>query len=321
MVTDRAGTFPVRRQPHQQRHLGDRPRHRGRRRSDSSAGRGASYLALSPDGAAFTAPTSIPTAGDIPRRRRNRRSRSSTRRGRWSWNATALHNVAGVFHVALSRGRAARNGRAAASQEPDPAGARGARLGVRQFDLGVRRGRRAKWCSFRSTNSIATITPPFGVAIAPDKSAAYISTTGSDSVTVIRSRSCWRFIRAADSGERRTLANDLSASANYVVARIPVGHAPEGTGALARRQAPLRRESDGRHHLDHRHARRGRSTGTLSLGAPADAHRRAPRRAALLHRALRLPGPLRLRQLPPRSDLRRPVVGPGAGRLRQGHRR
>ena len=36
------------------------------------------------------------------------------------------------------------------------------------------------------------------------------------------------FIRAATPAQRRTLANDLSASANYVVTRIPVGSAPKG---------------------------------------------------------------------------------------------
>ncbi|MCX6626330.1 MAG: hypothetical protein NTW28_01685 [Candidatus Solibacter sp.] len=59
-------------------------------------------------------------------------------------------------------------------------------------------------------------TPPFAIALAPDKSAAYISTTGSDSVTVIDIPKMLEFIRAASPAERRTLANDLSASANYV---------------------------------------------------------------------------------------------------------
>ena len=70
-------------------------------------------------------------------------------------------------------------------------------------------------------------TPPFAIAMAPDKSAAYISTTGSDSVTVIDIARMLEFVRAATPAQRRTLANDLSASANYVVtpdsgrARLP----------------------------------------------------------------------------------------------------
>ena len=40
-------------------------------------------------------------------------------------------------------------------------------------------------------------TLPFGVVIAPDKSAAYVSTTGSDSVTVIDITRLLAFLRAA----------------------------------------------------------------------------------------------------------------------------
>jgi YVTN family beta-propeller protein len=71
-------------------------------------------------------------------------------------------------------------------------------------------------------------TPPFGIVIAPDKSAAYLSTTGSDSVTVIDIPRLLGFVRSKNSAERRALSNDLSASANYVSARIPVGLGPKG---------------------------------------------------------------------------------------------
>jgi YVTN family beta-propeller protein len=71
-------------------------------------------------------------------------------------------------------------------------------------------------------------TPPFGVAIAPDKSAVYVSTTGSDSVTVIGTARLLKFIHSLSPAERQAVANDLSASANYVLARIPVGRGPKG---------------------------------------------------------------------------------------------
>ena len=71
-------------------------------------------------------------------------------------------------------------------------------------------------------------TPPFAVAIAPDKKIAYVSTTGSDSVTVIDLAALIGFVRKTPVAERRQLANDLSASANYVAARIPVGKGPKG---------------------------------------------------------------------------------------------
>jgi YVTN family beta-propeller protein len=65
---------------------------------------------------------------------------------------------------------------------------------------------------------------PFGVAITPDKSKIYVSTSGSDSVTVI---SVPRLLAFA-SARGGSFANDLSASSNYVVARIAVGRNPRG---------------------------------------------------------------------------------------------
>ncbi len=65
---------------------------------------------------------------------------------------------------------------------------------------------------------------PFGVAIAPDKSKIFVSTAGSDSVTVIDTARLAQFARS----QTGSFANDLSASANYVVARIAVGRNPRG---------------------------------------------------------------------------------------------
>ena len=162
-------------------------------------------------------------------------------------------------------------------------------------------------------------TPPFAIAIAPDKSAAYISTTGSDSVTVIDIPKMLKFVRAATPAQRRTLANDLSASANYVDHPHPRRIGAQRPRALSRWKAPLRREPHGRHHLRHRH-RVAQSQRHAFARRACQPDPRAPRRASLLQRPLRLPEPLRLRQLPPRIHLRRPAVGPRAGRLRQGHR-
>jgi YVTN family beta-propeller protein len=65
---------------------------------------------------------------------------------------------------------------------------------------------------------------PFGVAIAPDKSRIYITCGGSEIVTVVDVAKLLRFIHAHPA----PFALDLSASANYVVARIPVGLNPRG---------------------------------------------------------------------------------------------
>jgi YVTN family beta-propeller protein len=65
---------------------------------------------------------------------------------------------------------------------------------------------------------------PFGVAIAPDKSRIYITHAGSDCVSVIDVARLLRFIRSHPA----PFAQDLSASANYVIARIGVGRNPRG---------------------------------------------------------------------------------------------
>jgi YVTN family beta-propeller protein len=65
---------------------------------------------------------------------------------------------------------------------------------------------------------------PFGVAIAPDKSRIYVSCGGSEMVTVVDVPRLLRFIHT----HRAPYTQDLSASANYVVTRIPVGQNPRG---------------------------------------------------------------------------------------------
>jgi YVTN family beta-propeller protein len=65
---------------------------------------------------------------------------------------------------------------------------------------------------------------PFGVAIAPDKSRIYVTNAGSDCVTVIDTQRMLAYIRAY----RQPFAEDLAASAHYVIARIRVGKNPRG---------------------------------------------------------------------------------------------
>jgi YVTN family beta-propeller protein len=65
---------------------------------------------------------------------------------------------------------------------------------------------------------------PFGVAITPDKSKLFVTSAGSDVVMVIDVPRLLSFVR----GKRGQFANDLSASSNYVKARIPVGRNPRG---------------------------------------------------------------------------------------------
>jgi YVTN family beta-propeller protein len=190
------------------------------------AGRGASYLMLSPDGkrvysthvypnlAAYrTPPESEITVIDTARQMAVERYR--------------VPGAAGMFHMAMST-----DGRMGIAAQLRPKNliplahvehgwVMGNSLAVFGEDVG-------ELVQVSIDELDRYFTPPFGVAMAPDKSVAYISTTGSDSVTVIDLAKLVQFIRAAGPGERRTLANDLSASANYVMARIPVGLAPKG---------------------------------------------------------------------------------------------
>lgn len=70
---------------------------------------------------------------------------------------------------------------------------------------------------------------PFGVAITPDKSRIFVTCGGSEAVVLIDAQRLLRYVRIHPGPH----AQDLSASGNYVVARIAVGHDPRGV-ALTR---------------------------------------------------------------------------------------
>jgi YVTN family beta-propeller protein len=67
-------------------------------------------------------------------------------------------------------------------------------------------------------------TRPFGVAISPDKSRLYVTSEGAEFVTVIDVARLLQYARKHPG----STASDLAASANYVAARIAVGHDPRG---------------------------------------------------------------------------------------------
>ena len=151
---------------------------------------------------------------------------------------------------------------------------------------------------------------PFGIAIAPDKSRIYVSHGGSDCVSVIDVRRMLAYIHA----HPEPFAEDLSASAHYVVARVPGGQESAGHRAEPRWRAPVRRESPRRHDQRHRHANAARDADHPARRSEDD-HATAPRRADLLSRVC-VSGAVRLRQLPHRLHLRRPAVGSGARWIR-----
>jgi len=185
-------------------------------------GRGASYLAMSPDGAKIygthvypnlsphrTAPESEITVIDVGRAVVTER--------------IPLHATAGVFHTAFSA-----DGRVGAVAQYHPknlvplahlehGGAFEDTLTVFGADVG-----RTVEVPLDELERYAS--QPFGVAIAPDKSRIYVTCGGSEMVTVIDVPRLIAYIHAHPA----PFVQDLSASSHYVVARIGVGLNPRG---------------------------------------------------------------------------------------------
>jgi YVTN family beta-propeller protein len=193
------------------------------------AGRGASYLALSPDGTKLYATHVYPNT--LPRKTgfENRMPPESEITVIDVARAVVveripLHAIAGVFHVALSA-----DGRLGVVAEYHPKNliplAHLEHGGAFTYSLevfGADAGRAPVEVPLDELERYAS--QPFGVAIAPDKSRIYVTIGGSEIVTVIDVPRLLRFIRT----HAGPYTEDLSASAKYVVAQIPVGHNPRG---------------------------------------------------------------------------------------------
>ncbi|MBS1804476.1 MAG: c-type cytochrome [Acidobacteria bacterium] len=187
-----------------------------------AAGRGASYITSSPDGGRVyithvypnptphrTAPQSEITVVDVQRAVVGDR--------------IALPSVAHGFHIAFSA-----DGRlgVAAGLHPrnlvplahlDHAGAFTDTLTLFGADVGAP-------VEIPLDELERYAVRPFGVAITPDKSRIFVTCGGSEEVTVIDVPRLLRYIRSHPGSH----SDDLAASANYVISRIPVGHDPRG---------------------------------------------------------------------------------------------
>ena len=148
-----------------------------------AAGRGASYLTVSPDGQSLYCTHIYPNIG------RHRAPPESEITIVDSAHQTVrerqpLHNVAGIFHVAFSA-----DGRLGIACQLRPKNL----IPLAHVEHGWVFGDSLTLFGADVGEPIQILideleryyTMPFGVAIAPDKSAAYISTTGANSVTVI----------------------------------------------------------------------------------------------------------------------------------------
>ncbi len=225
------------------------------------AGRGSSYLALSPDGTKLyathvypnasphrTAPESEITVIDVARA--------------VVVDRIPLHGIAGVFHMAFSG-----DGRLGVVAEYHPknlvplahlehGGAFEDTLTVFGADVG-------KTVEVPLDELERYASQPFGVAIAPDKSRIYVTSGGSEIVTVVDVPRMLRFIHAHNG----PFVQDLSASANYVVARIAVGLNPRGLTLTrdGRRLFVANRLDDTISLID---TRTNRVTSTITLAGP-----------------------------------------------------
>ena len=186
------------------------------------AGRGASYLALSPDGRWIYCSHIYPNPGAFRTPPNSEITVIDTER-QMVVERKVLHNVAGVFHVALSS-----DGKLGVAAQLRPKNLvplahveHGWVFGDSLTLFGQDVGDPVQIPIDELDRYYAL---PWGIAIAADKSKIFLTTAGSENVTVI---DVPRLLKTVHS-RHQSFANDLSASADYVLARIPVGHNPRG---------------------------------------------------------------------------------------------
>src|SRR6266567_3205643 len=195
---------------------------RGQETKRLLAGRGASYLVLSPDGKWIYCTHIYPNAGTFRSQPNSEITVIDTAR-QTVVERKPLHNVAGVFHIALST-----DGRLGVAAQLRPKNL----IPLAHVEHGWAFGDSLTLFG-DDMNGIVQIpideldryyALPWGVAITPDKAKIFLTTAGSQSVTVIDVARLLKTVRT----RRQPFVNDLSASADYVLARIPVGHNPRG---------------------------------------------------------------------------------------------
>ena len=235
------------------------------------AGRGASYLTLSPDGSRVYATHIYPHPS--PRRTgvENRTAPESEITVIDASRAQVvdripLHAIAGVFHLAFSA-----DGRlgAVAALHPknlvplahlEHGGVFADTLTLIGADVGA-----PVEVPLDELDRYAS--QPFGVLISPGKSRIYITSGGSEIVTVIDVPRLLHFIHAQPHAQPASFAGSLAASSNYVVARISVGRNPRGLALSpdGRRLFVANRLDDTLSVID---TRTNRVTSTLKLKGP-----------------------------------------------------
>ncbi len=187
-----------------------------------AAGRGASYITPSPDGSRLYVTHVYPNTTPHRTTPESEITVIDTARAVVT-DRIVLHNIAHAFHAAFSA-----DGRLGVAAELHPknlvplahlehGGAFADALMLFGADVG-------KPVEVPLDELERYAVRPFAVAITPDKTRIYVTCEGSEMVTVIDVPRLLSYVRAHPGPH----AQDLSASANYVVTRIAVGHDPRG---------------------------------------------------------------------------------------------
>ena len=190
------------------------------------AGRGASYLTPSPDGSHIYATHIFPNPSPHRSAPESEITVIDPERA-VVVDRMPLHAIAGVFHLAFSA-----DGRLGVVAEYHPknlvplahlehGGAFADTLTLFGTDIG-------KPVEIPLDELERYASQPFAVAVARDKSRIYVTLGGSESVIAIDVQRLLHFIHSRPYPESGSFAQDLSASGNYVLARIPVGSNPRG---------------------------------------------------------------------------------------------
>ncbi len=188
-----------------------------------TAGRGASYLALSPDGTRIYVTHVYPNPAPYRTGPESEITVIDTAKA-VVVDRMPLHRIAGVFHMEFSR-----DGRLGVVAEYQPKNlvplAHLEHSGAFVYTLtlfGADVGKTPVEVPLDELERYSS--QPFGVAITPDKSRLFVSCGGSEIVLSIDLQKLLKYIHA----HPENFTEDLSASANYITARIPVGHNPRG---------------------------------------------------------------------------------------------
>lgn len=196
--------------------------HSGQEIKRLSAGRGASYLTLSPDGSRILCTHIYPAINPDRAPPRSEVTVISTG-SRRVVDRVLLNNVAGVFHSAV-----ASDGRLIAVALLEPKNliplAHVEHGGVFTNAVAVLGNDSPQPVVVPIDEIDRYFAIPFGIALTPDSSRLFVSSSGSNTVTAINLPA----LRKVAAAKGQAIANDLSASAKFVIARIPVGQNPRG---------------------------------------------------------------------------------------------